>query len=712
MMLEHWSLRRRVFLFFAFFGLGSSVAIAIAMWLAAARIGETATPHLVLFGGLAAFAIMGLAYWGWRLFDDNVARPIEAIVGNVRSTVHAGGVPRLSETQARYLGGLGAVVHEATEALVRARGDIEAEVEQAIEEANGQKNRLEAVLRDLDQGVVICTLDHKTLLYNRKALQILHVSGDLGLGRSLFGVITAQPIRHALERLVHRFEEEHYSDQPEGLSTLMVCATSDGHSTLQGRLSLVLDASETKPVGYVATFEDVTHTLALHAKRDRLLREATEALRRPVANLRAATEMMTEDAKMDKEARADFERVLGSEVIDLSERLDRLEADSRELLTGAWPMSDVASVSLFNCIIRRDSEDRDLTVEIAGESVWMHCDSLTIVELLDRMMNRISQQTGLRAFTLEASQAERKVYIDMRWKGDVVSMSAVDGWLSEGLDASLGGISGRDVLDRHRSEFWCEAGPNGGAQLRLPLAPPSRRHAHLSEGTVSWPSERPEFYDFDLLEQVDPAAIDDTPLRALTYVVFDTETTGLEPSRGDEIVSIAGVRIVNGRVLRGEIFDQLVNPGRQIPNASSKVHGITDGMVAEAPAIADVLPRFHAFSRDAVFVAHNAAFDMRFLTLKQDACGVRFDNPVLDTVLLGAHLYGTTESLSLDSLIARFGIEIAEEDRHTALGDALATAALFVRFLDTLEATGIRTLRDAVEASNKVVAIRRRQSKY
>ncbi len=711
-MFKHWSLRRRGFLFFAFIGLGSFAAIAIAMWLAAARMGESATPHLVLFGGLAAFAIVGLAFWVWRLFDDNVARPIEAIVGEVRATVHAGGVPRLTETHARYLGGLGAVVHEATEALVRARSDIEAEIEHATEEAKRQKNRLEAVLRDLDQGVVICTLDHKILLYNRKALQILHVSGDLGLGRSLVGVISAQPIRHALERLIHRFEKEPYADQPEGLSALMVCATSDGRSTLQGRISLVLDAAATKPVGYVATFEDVTQTLALHAKRDRLLREATEALRRPVANLRAATEMLTEDAEMDTEARAAFERVLRSEVIDLSERLDRLETDSRELLSGAWPMSDVASVSLFNCVIRRDSENRNLTVEIAGEPAWMHCDSLTIVELLDRMMNRISRKTGLRAFTLEASKAERKVYLDVRWKGEVASMNAINGWLSEPLDANLGGISGRDVLDRHKSEFWCEPGPSGGARLRLPLAPPAVQHARLTKGSVSRPSERPEFYDFDLLEQVDPAAIDDTPLRALTFVVFDTETTGLEPSRGDEIVSIAGVRIVNGRVLRGEISDQLVNPGRHIPKASSKVHGITDGMVAEAPAISEILPRFQAFSRDAVFVAHNAAFDMRFLTLKQESCGVHFDNPVLDTVLLGAHLYGTSESLSLDTLIARFGIEIAEEDRHTALGDALATAELFVRFLDTLEATGIQTLRDAVDASKKMVAIRRQQAQY
>ncbi|MGI9412298.1 MAG: exonuclease domain-containing protein [Hyphomicrobiales bacterium] len=711
-MLENWSLRRRVFLFFALIGLGSAVVIGAAMWLAAMRIGVSGTRHLVLFGGLAIFTIIGLVFWVWRLFDDNMSRPIETIVAEFRSTLHAGGSPGLTETHARYLGGLGAVVREASEVLVRARNAVKVEVERATEEAERQKNRLEAVLRDLDQGVVICTLDHKTLLYNRKALQILHVSGDLGLGRSLVGVISAQPIRHALERLIHRFESEAYTNHPEGLSTLMVCATCDGRSTLQGRISLVLDAAATKPAGYVATFDDVTQTLALHAKRDRLLRVASEDLRRPVANLRAATEMLTADAELDTDARAAFEAVLQSEVIDLSERLDRLETDSREILSGAWPMSDVASVSLFNCVIRRDSERRNLTVEIAGEPVWVHCDSLTIVEVVDRMINRISQKTGLRAFTLEATRANRKVYLDVHWKGAAVSMNEISGWLSEPLDASLGGLGGDDVLDRHNTEFWCESSLSGGARLRLPLAPPVLQHAHVTTESVRRPSERPEFYDFDLLEQVDPAAIDDTPLRSATYVVFDTETTGLEPSRGDEIVSIAGVRIVNGRVLRGEIFDQLVNPGRAIPKLSSKVHGITNEMVADAPAISEVLPRFQAFSRDAVLVAHNAAFDMRFLTLKQELCGVHFDNPVLDTVLLGAQLYGTAESLSLDSLIARFGIEITEEDRHTALGDTLATAELFLRFLDMLEAAGIQTLHDAVDASQNIVAIRRQQARY
>jgi DNA polymerase-3 subunit epsilon len=165
-------------------------------------------------------------------------------------------------------------------------------------------------------------------------------------------------------------------------------------------------------------------------------------------------------------------------------------------------------------------------------------------------------------------------------------------------------------------------------------------------------------------------------------------------------------------MLRGEIFNSLIHPGRTIPRVSSEVHGITDAMVASAPPVNEILPRFHRFVGDAVLVAHNAAFDMKFLTLRQAEAGVSFTNPVLDTVLLAAAVFGADESLTLDTLAERFAIKIAAEERHTALGDSLATGYTLLRLIDLLEAAGVTTLREAFEISQKQAAIRRAQGKY
>lgn len=225
-------------------------------------------------------------------------------------------------------------------------------------------------------------------------------------------------------------------------------------------------------------------------------------------------------------------------------------------------------------------------------------------------------------------------------------------------------------------------------------------------------TDRPEFYDFSLFERDTAIEEPNRPLSDLTFVVFDTETTGLRPSKGDEIVQISGVRIVNSSILEKEEFDSLVNPGFPIPRSSIRFHGITDDMVTEAPSVTDVLKQFHAFAEGAVLVAHNAAFDMKFLKMKEGVCNITFNHPVLDTLLLSFVLQPSHSAHTLDAIATRFGVQIPIEARHTALGDARSTAEIFVRMLRTLPHHGITTLNDAIHASNQVFEIRRLQDQF
>jgi len=222
---------------------------------------------------------------------------------------------------------------------------------------------------------------------------------------------------------------------------------------------------------------------------------------------------------------------------------------------------------------------------------------------------------------------------------------------------------------------------------------------------------RPEYYDYATPElPLHMEEISGRPLAALTFTVFDTETTGLRPSQGDEIISIAGVRVRGGKVSRETVFESLVNPGFAVPKPSIRFHGITDDMLEDAPPVAAVLPKFHEFVGDTILVAHNAAFDMRFLKLKEHAIGMTFDQVVLDTLLFSVFLDRDADAHTLDAIAARSGVVI--EGRHTALGDALATAEIFLHMLSRLEDRGIRSLDRAISLGNEMTAVRKLQNRF
>ncbi|WP_306113808.1 MULTISPECIES: 3'-5' exonuclease [unclassified Roseovarius] len=211
---------------------------------------------------------------------------------------------------------------------------------------------------------------------------------------------------------------------------------------------------------------------------------------------------------------------------------------------------------------------------------------------------------------------------------------------------------------------------------------------------------RPFTYDFGLLEAPQSSELRETALRDLTYVIFDSETTGLNPDR-DRVVQLAAVRVVNGRIVAGEVFDTLVRPGRKIPAQSTKVHRIDDAMVKGAPRFKAVCRDFHQFCEGAVIVAHNAPFDTAFLYRQAERLDIDFDHPVLDTVHLSAAVFGGSAEHTLDAICDRLEIEIDPSLRHTALGDAQATAEAFVKMIAVLEARGIRTFGDVQAEARK-----------
>ncbi|MBT3835431.1 3'-5' exonuclease [Candidatus Peribacteria bacterium] len=166
------------------------------------------------------------------------------------------------------------------------------------------------------------------------------------------------------------------------------------------------------------------------------------------------------------------------------------------------------------------------------------------------------------------------------------------------------------------------------------------------------------------------------------FTVFDIETTGLDPNRGDRIVEIAGMRIENGEIVKEKTFDSMVNPGVAISPEASRINGIKQEDLIGAPPIEDVLPKFLDFASGTTLIAHNAGFDMSFLEAEKEMCWGYIDLPdYICTMKLSKSVFPNEYRHNLDVLSKRLGIQ-AEEMRHRALPDVLMTAQAFVKMIE------------------------------
>lgn len=188
-----------------------------------------------------------------------------------------------------------------------------------------------------------------------------------------------------------------------------------------------------------------------------------------------------------------------------------------------------------------------------------------------------------------------------------------------------------------------------------------------------------------------------TPLADIVFTVVDCETTGLYVEEGDRLVAVGAVRVDGGVVKADDTFDTLIDPGVRIPELSTSFHGITDEMVVGAPPAAQAVADFAVYAADSVLVAHHAAFDLGFLRPAAAGAGVDLEPLYLDTMLLSSVLDPDPDARhGLDAVCQRYGVEVF--GRHTALGDALATAEVLVRMIPQLAQRGVVTLADARDA--------------
>ena len=681
-------------------------ALAIAGTLTVLRLndgGEDLWLLLTLVVVAAATLSLGLLSW---VFPRYVAAPLQmGDEAQLMLVAHRGS--RLAP-RAGVWGGLAATVNALADQRDALERDVEAQIRVAKMTLEEEKNRLAALMSELSQSVVVCNLDGRILLYNNRARQEfrpLASDGEsagalLGLGRSVFSMFERNRIVHALEELQRQVQKG------ASLPRANFVTTTRSGRLIRVQMAPVLsaDAGGAQSIsGYVLLLDNITRTVENETRRDLVLQQLTEGSRAALANIRAAVETLQNYTDMDAEARERFLKIIAEEVSGLGSRISQTLDQHADTLKSRWPLEEMAGSDLVAAAQRRIEARLSLPtrVEEMDAQLWLNVDSYSLLQATSYLASRLQESFDIRLLRLRLLPAGRLAHLDLIWTGAAVSTEALASWETEPM--SLYGedspLSLHDVIDRHGGELWFQrerATQQAYFRLLLPLAVPQQ--AQLAPASAH--ASRPEYYDFDLFKRASQDhGLDDHLLSELIYTVFDTETTGLEPSAGDEIIQIGAVRVVNGRLLRHENFEQLIDPRRPLRPESVAIHGISAEMLVGAPVIERVLPKFHQFCEDTVLVAHNAAFDMRFLQLKEQSTGIRFSQPVLDTLLLSALIHPNHEAHRLEAIAERLGVALL--GRHTALGDAMVTGEVFLRMIPLLNAQGIMTLRQALVAAQE-----------
>jgi len=654
---------------------------------------------------LIALIVVGSLFYGlyrhYVLATDSLRqRLLYRIGGSKTSRLRPAGFAELCE------------LTDAINQLTDQRDSLQHDVASKISEARGlveeERRRLATLLAELAQSVIVCNLDGRILLYNNRARLLFQASERalVGLGRSIFGVLERNLIAHGLDGIQHRLH------QGEAQAVATFVTTTASGQLIRVQMTPVLNPTPAAdPVthatrvigGYVLILDNITRNFEIESRRDMMLQTLTEGSRASLGNISAAVENLIDYHDMEADQRDKFLKIVRDEVYAMRQRLDENQSQSVDALKVRWPLEEMLGFDLVQAAQRRIEQRLKLPTKIEdiAEGLWIHVDSFSLLQGVTYLASRLQDEFNIREIRFRLTNAGRFAHLDLIWTGVVIGTETLIAWQMDPM--SVGGenspLTLNEVVARQGGELWFQrekASFRSYFRVLIPIAPTPL----AIDASAASDESRPEYYDFDLFSQTGGTrTLDDCLLSQLTYTVFDTETTGLDPSEGDEIIQIGAARIVNGRLLKREVFDQLIDPQRPVSRESTQIHGISGEMLVGQPTIDRVLPEFYAFCEDTVLVAHNAAFDMRFLQMKEARTGIAFRQPLLDTLLLSAVISPDLQSHSLESIAERLGINII--GRHTALGDAIVAGEVFLGLIPLLAAHGVRTLREAREASER-----------
>ena len=672
-----------------------------AMWSTLAEPQRLQAQEVVQpLGGLAMIMVVALlallAGLVFLVFSRWVA-PLNGIAEALRLIAMSNPKHRLAAAGGAEVRGLADSANLLAERYQALHEDVEVRIREANALLEEEKNTLSTLMSKLTQGVLVCNPEGRILLYNPRAQRLLEGparqsgAGDwIGLGRSIYGIVDESLIQHALDNIRHRLDS--------GDSHLLVpfLAPRPGGQQLSAHLVPILDHNHAMR-GYILTFEDVTRRFDTESRRGVLLQSLTEGQRSAIGGIRAAIETVLTFPEMDEAGRQQFFEVIRDEALKVSQHLDRLEEEYRADLKVQLPVEEVLATDLLAAVERNLRETRQLDVEVSAplEPVWLKIESYAIIQCLLFLVDQVTEFCRARELTITLESRRSLASLELQWTGAALHMEALRRWgMRNVATEGGGGTSGLfEAIERHGGAVWPDSSKSSGRpclRLILPIGEGDPRAQDQSDDGYGHDFD---FHLFDNRDGVRDLVL--LPLNRLSVTVLDTETTGLDPDQGDEIIAIGAIRVVNGRILRQESFDTFVRPKRLVSDAARAIHGITPEMLRAEPPIGEVLPRLHRFVEDTVIVGHNVAFDMRFFAIAGRPAKLAFANPVLDTLLLECAVNVNQEDKSLEAIASRLGIQVT--GRHTALGDALTTAEIFIALIPLLAERNIRTLGDALQ---------------